>query len=126
MDYLAFIDVYHERIRMFHVKDAEFRPSARQGYLGGYKGWLERAARDRSLGHGQVDFKAVFSKMAQYDFDGWAVYEWECCLQHPDAAAREGAGFISSHIIEVTDRSFEGAPEAANLALVKALLGLDG
>ena len=28
LDYLGFIDVYHERIRMFHVKDAEFRPSA--------------------------------------------------------------------------------------------------
>ena len=81
MDYLGFIDVYHERIKMFHVKDAEFNPTAKQGFLGGYKGWLERAARDRSLGHGQVDFKAIFSKLAQYDFAGWAVYEWECCLR---------------------------------------------
>ena len=27
MDYLAFIDIYHERITAFHVKDAEFNPS---------------------------------------------------------------------------------------------------
>ena len=84
LDYLGFIDVYHERIKAFHVKDAEFNPTAKQGYLGGYKGWLERAARDRSLGDGQVNFKGIFSRFAAYDFAGWAVYEWECCLQHPE------------------------------------------
>ena len=123
MDYLGFIDVYHERIKMFHVKDAEFNPTAQQGVYGGYKGWLERAGRDRSLGHGQVDFKAIFSKLATYDFTGWAVYEWECCLQHPEVAAREGAKFIADHIIEVTDYAFDdfaatGADRAANLKLL--------
>ena len=29
MDYLGFIDVYHERIKAFHVKDAEYLPSPR-------------------------------------------------------------------------------------------------
>ena len=120
MDYLGFIDVYHDRIKMFHVKDAEFNPTAKQGVYGGYKGWLERAGRDRSLGDGQVDFKAIFSKLAAYDFAGWAVYEWECCLQHPEVAAREGAKFIADHIIEVTDRVFDdfaatGADRATNL-----------
>ena len=90
MDYLGFIDAYHERIKMFHVKDAEFNPTAKQGVYGGYKGWLERAGRDRSLGHGQVNFKAIFSKLAAYDFAGWAVYEWECCLQHPGGRRAEG------------------------------------
>ena len=80
LDYLGFIDVYHERIRMFHVKDAEFRPSPRQGVYGGYQSWIDRAGRFRSLGGGQVDFGAVFSKLAQYDFPGWAVLEWECAL----------------------------------------------
>ena len=126
LDYLGFIDVYHERIKAFHVKDAEFNPTARQGYFGGYKGWLERAARDRSLGDGQVDFKGIFSKFAAHDFAGWAVYEWECCLQHPEAAARKGAQFITDHIIGVTDRVFDdfaatGVDKATNLKL----LGLD-
>lgn len=31
MDYLAFIDIYHERISAYHVKDAEFNPDGRQG-----------------------------------------------------------------------------------------------
>jgi sugar phosphate isomerase/epimerase len=127
MDYLGFIDAYHDRIKMFHVKDAEFNPTAKQGVYGGYKGWLERAGRDRSLGHGQVNFKAIFSKLAAYDFGGWAVYEWECCLQHPEVAAREGAKFIANHIIEVTDRVFDdfiatGADRATNLKL----LGIKG
>jgi sugar phosphate isomerase/epimerase len=126
LDYLGFIDVYHERIKAFHVKDAEFNPTAKQGYLGGYKGWLERAARDRSLGDGQVNFKGIFSRFAAYDFAGWAVYEWECCLQHPEAAARNGAKFINDHIIEVTDRAFDNfAATGANKATNLKLLGLD-
>jgi sugar phosphate isomerase/epimerase len=116
LDYLAFIDLYHPLIRAFHVKDAEFRPNGRSGVYGGYQGWVERPGRFRSLGDGQVDFKAVFSKMAQYDYPGWAVLEWEDCLKTGEDGAREGAKFISEHIIRVTDRAFDdfagGAPDA--------------
>ncbi len=107
LNYLEYIDNYHERIRMFHVKDAEFNPTGKQGVYGGYQPWLERAGRFRSLGDGQVDFKSIFSKMAQYDFKGWAVLEWECCLKHPEDGAREGAPFIKQHIIRVTDKAFD-------------------
>ncbi len=107
LDYLAFIDLYHERIRAFHVKDAEFRPSGRSGVYGGYQDWIDRPGRFRSLGDGQIDFRTIFSKMAQYDFPGWAVLEWECCLKHPEDGAREGAGFIAERIIRVTDRAFD-------------------
>ena len=107
MDYLGFIDVYHERIRAFHVKDAEFHPSARSGVYGGYQDWIDRAGRFRSLGDGQVDFSQIFSKLAQYDYTGWAFLEWECCIKHPEAGAAEGAPFIRKHIIRVTDRAFD-------------------
>ena len=107
LDYLAFIDIYHERIRAFHVKDAEFHPNGRSGVYGGYQEWLERPGRFRSLGDGQIDFRRVFSKFAQYDYPGWAVLEWECCLKHPEDGAREGATFIRNHIIRVTDRAFD-------------------
>jgi sugar phosphate isomerase/epimerase len=107
LDYLAFIDIYHERIRAFHVKDAEYHPSGRSGVYGGYQDWIDRPGRFRSLGDGQIDFKRVFSKFAQYDYPGWAVLEWECCLKHPEDGAREGAAFIRDHIIRVTDRAFD-------------------
>jgi Sugar phosphate isomerases/epimerases len=107
LDYLAFIDIYHERIRAFHVKDAEFHPNGRSGVYGGYQDWIDRPGRFRSLGDGQIDFKRVFSKFAQYDYPGWAVLEWECCLKHPEDGAREGAAFIRDHIIRVTDRAFD-------------------
>ena len=107
LDYAVFIDLYHQRIKGFHVKDAEFRPTGKQGFYSGYQPWLKRAARDRSLGDGQVDFKQIFSKLAEYDFGGWAVYEWEDCLKHPEVAAAEGAPFIAAHIIRVTDRAFD-------------------
>ena len=123
MDYLAFVDIYHERIKAFHVKDAEFRPDGRRGVYGGYEPWLGRAGRFRSLGDGQIDFRAIFSKLAQYDFPGWAVLEWECALKDAAVGAREGARFITEHIIEVTQRAFDdfaasGVDEDANRRLL--------
>lgn len=125
LDYLEYIDIYHERIKMFHVKDAEFNPTGRQGVYGGYQNWIDRAGRFRSLGDGQVDFKSIFSKMAQYDFAGWAVLEWECALKHPEDGAREGAQFIKDHIIHVTDRVFDDfAASGIDASLNNKILGI--
>jgi sugar phosphate isomerase/epimerase len=125
LDYVEFIDFYHTRIKGFHVKDAEFRPSGRQGFYSGYRPWLKRAARDRSLGDGQVDFKQIFSKLAEYDFAGWAVYEWEDCLKHPEEAAAQGAPFIAAHIIRVTDKVFDDfAATGTGSGVVRKILGI--
>lgn len=125
LDYLANIDIYHDRIKMFHVKDAELNPTGRQGVYGGFQSWVNRAGRFRSPGDGQVDFGGVFSKLAQYGFDGWAVVEWECALKHPEDGAREGSDFVRAHIIRVTDKAFDdfaggGTDDAAN----RRMLGL--
>lgn len=125
LDYLAFIDIYHERIKAFHVKDAEFNPSGRSGVYGGYQAWIDRPGRFRSLGDGQIDFKSIFSKLTQYDFDGWAVMEWECCIKHPENGAKEGAIFINDHLIKPTDKAFDDfADSGADNELNKAILGL--
>jgi sugar phosphate isomerase/epimerase len=125
MDYLGFIDIYHERIRAFHVKDAEYHASARSGVYGGYQDWIDRAGRFRSLGDGQVDFGQIFSKLAQYDYPGWAVLEWECCIKHPEAGAAEGAPFIRKHIIRVTDRAFDDfAGSGVDIEANRKVLGL--
>ena len=126
LDYLEFIDLYHDRICAFHVKDAEFNPTGKQGVYGGYQGWAERAGRFRSLGDGQVDFGAIFSKLSQYNYDSWAVLEWECAIKSSAQGAAEGAPFIADHIIQVTERAFDdfadaGTDEATN----RVVLGLD-
>tara|TARA_B100001109_G_C18844325_1_gene466031 strand:+ start:337 stop:1392 length:1056 start_codon:yes stop_codon:yes gene_type:complete len=126
LDYLAFLDEYKDRIKLVHIKDAEFNPTAKQGVYGGYQSWVNRAGRFRSLGDGQVDFKSIFSKLAANDFGGWAVLEWECCLKHQEDGAREGAQFIESHIIRVTDKAFDdfagvGVDESTN----KKILGIN-
>ena len=125
LDYIQYIDFYHERIKAFHVKDAEFNATGKQGTFGGYQSWINRAGRYRSPGDGQVDFKNIFSKLTQYNYTGWAVMEWECCLKHPEDGASEGAQFIQQHIIRVTDKAFDdfasgGTDEKTN----RRLLGL--
>lgn len=126
LDYLAFIDIYHERISAFHVKDAEFNPTGRQGVYSGYQGWVERAGRFRSLGDGQVDFSGIFSKLAQYGYTSWAVLEWECALKQAEQGAAEGAPLIAHHIIEVTDQAFDDfAGAAVDKAQIRKMLGLD-
>jgi sugar phosphate isomerase/epimerase len=125
LDYLAFIDIYHSRISSLHIKDAEFRPTGKQGVYSGYAPWVERAGRFRSLGDGQIDFGAIFSKMAQYNYRGWAVLEWECCLKHPEQGAAEGAAFIRDHIIRVTEKSFDDfAGGGTDQAQIERMLGL--
>ncbi|MCW8209225.1 sugar phosphate isomerase/epimerase [Verminephrobacter aporrectodeae subsp. tuberculatae] len=125
LDYLQFIDIYHERIQALHVKDAEFRPTGRQGVYSGFQPWVGRAGRFRSLGDGQVDFGAIFSKMAQYGYDSWAVLEWECCLKHPEAGAAEGAEFIRRHIIRVTEKAFDDfAGGSSDARQLQRMLGL--
>ena len=125
LDYLDYFDIYKERIRAFHVKDAEFNPTGRQGVYGGFQSWVDRAGRFRSLGDGQVDFGAIFSKFAASGYDGWAVLEWECALKHPEDGAREGAEFIAAHIIRVTEHAFDDfAGQGADRVLNRKVLGL--
>jgi len=125
LDYVQFIDFYHERIKAYHVKDAEFNPTGKAGVYGGYQGWVDRPGRFRSLGDGQVDFVAIFSKFAQYDYEGWAVLEWECCLKNPEDGAAEGAPFIEQHMIRKTEKAFDDfAGGAIDLEGNKKALGI--
>jgi len=107
LDYLQYIDHYHEFIKAFHVKDSEFNPTGKKGTFGGYNDWRYRAGRYRSPGDGQVDFKTIFSKLTEYGCDVWAVLEWECVIKSPEQGAREGAPFIKRHIIEATQKAFD-------------------
>ncbi|MCA0151953.1 sugar phosphate isomerase/epimerase family protein [Winogradskyella vincentii] len=107
LDYIKYIDHYHEFIKAFHVKDSEFKPTGKKGAFGGYNDWKDRAGRYRSPGDGQIDFKSVFSKLTEYGCDVWAVLEWECVIKSPEQGAREGVKFINDHIIEATTKSFD-------------------
>jgi sugar phosphate isomerase/epimerase len=125
LDYLEYIDFYHDRIKVFHVKDAEFNPTGRQGVYGGFQPWVDRAGRFRSPGDGQVDFPAIFSKLAQYDYPGWAVLEWECCIKSGEQGAAEGAPFIEDHIIRAAKTAFDDYAKAGvDQATNRRLLGL--
>ncbi len=126
LDYIDFIRLYADRIKAMHVKDAEFNPTGRTGVYGGFQGWADRAGRFRSPGDGQVDFKRIFSMLTQAGFDGWAILEWECCIKSPEQGAREGAPFISRHIIEVSDVAFDDfAGGATDRHRNRRMLGLE-
>lgn len=125
LDYIKYIDHYHEFIKMFHVKDSEFNPTGKKGTFGGYNDWKDRAGRYRSPGDGQVDFKTVFSKLTEYGCDVWAVLEWECVIKSPEQGAREGVEFINNHIIEATEKRFDDfAGSEIDKEKLKKILGL--
>ncbi|MFI8377657.1 sugar phosphate isomerase/epimerase family protein [Leeuwenhoekiella sp. NPDC079379] len=125
LDYIEYIDNYHEFIKMFHVKDSEFNPTGKKGAFGGYGDWRDRAGRYRSLGDGQIDFKTIFTKLTEYSCEVWAVMEWECCIKSPEQGAREGAPFIASHIIEATEKAFDDfAGAETDEAKLKRILGI--
>jgi len=125
MDYVGFIDVYASRIKAFHVKDAEFRPSPRAGVYGAYLPWKERPGRFRSLGDGQVDFTQVFSRLTAGGYKSWAVIEWECVYKDSVQGATEGAPFVEKHLIEVPTRAFDDfAGGASNTKKNRRVLGL--
>lgn len=126
LDYLTYIDHYHEFIRSFHVKDSEFKPNGKKGAFGGYGTWKHRAGRYRSPGDGQIDFKTIFTKLTEYGCDVWAVMEWECCIKSPEQGAREGADFIQRHIIDATTKVFDDfAGGDIDEATNRKILGLD-
>ena len=126
LDYLHYIELYHERIKAFHVKDAEFRPDGRTGVYGGYQSWQNRAGRFRSSGDGDVDFQGIFSLLAKYGYDGWATIEWECCFKDSQQGAEEGAPFIQSHMITPPARAFDDfAGGEIDKSAIRRALGLD-
>ena len=125
LNYLDHIDIYYDKLKMFHVKDAELNPTGKQGVYSGFQPWINRAGRFRSLGDGQVDFKSIFSKLSGYGFDGWAVLEWECCIKSPEQGAKEGAIIIQDHIIEVTEKAFDDfADSGMDKETNKKILGI--
>ncbi|MDO7836631.1 sugar phosphate isomerase/epimerase family protein [Sphingobium sp. HBC34] len=127
LDYLQFIDFYHDRIKCFHVKDAEFRPNGRAGVYGSYSGWTERPGRFRSLGDGQVDFTGIFTRLTHHGYDGWAVLEWECAYKHPEQGAAEGAPFITRHMIRKAEKAFDDfAGTETDRGVLHKLLGIGG
>jgi sugar phosphate isomerase/epimerase len=125
LDYVGFIDEYAPFIKAFHVKDAEFQPTAKQGVYSGYMPWGERAGRFRSLGDGEVDFGAVFTRLTANGYKSWAVLEWECCYKDSAQGAAEGAPFIASHLIDVPKKAFDDfAGAATDAARNKRILGV--
>ncbi|HJL57779.1 MAG: sugar phosphate isomerase/epimerase [Pelagibacteraceae bacterium] len=126
LNYLDHIDIYYDKLKMFHVKDAELNPTGKQGVYSGFQPWISRAGRFRSLGDGQVDFKSIFSKLSGYGFDGWAVLEWECCIKSPEQGAKEGATIIQDHIIDVTEKAFDDfADSGMDKETNKKILGIN-
>ena len=126
LDYLDFIKIFADRIKAFHVKDAEFHSSGLMGTYAGFQSWPKRSGRFRSTGDGQINFKKIFSLLTEYNYRGWAILEWECCIKSMEQGAAEGAEFIQKHLIDITDYSFDNFAESkTDNRLNRQILGLN-
>ena len=107
LDYLEFIDIYHERIKAFHVKDAEFNPTGRQGVYGGYQSWVEprrplplARRRPGRLRRDLLEARAVRLRR----LGGARV---GVLPQAPRARRRRRRAVHPRHIIRVTEKAFD-------------------
>lgn len=125
-DYIHFIELFANRIKAFHVKDAEFNPSGFGGVYGSYADWKDRAGRFRSLGDGQIDFGKIFTLLTEKGYKGWAILEWECFLKSPEQGAREAVPFIKRHLIQTSGKAFDDfAKSETSKVLNRDILGLN-
>lgn len=63
--------------------------------------------------------------MAQYNFEGWAVVEWECCIKNSTDGAIEGAEFVKNHMIHKAQTAFDDfAAGSSNNETNEKILGL--
>ena len=125
LDYIEFIKIFASRITCFHVKDAEFNPDGRSGVYGGFNPWISRAGRFRTPGDGQVNFRRIFSMLAESGYEGWAVLEWECCIKSPEQGAEESVDFIRRHIIRKSEKQFDDfVKNIDSEELVRKILGV--
>jgi len=114
IDYLAYIDHYHSRIRMFHAKDAEFRPNGRTGVYGGYLPWVERAGRFRSLGMVKwISPACSRSSLSMIIPAGrWSNGNARSSIRRTE---RDRGEVRSRHIIRVTDKAFDDLPQPRSI-----------
>lgn len=72
-----------------------------------------------------MDFKQIFTRLAKYNYEGWAVLESECAFKDPIVCAKEGALFIQNAIVPVTHSAFDDfAGSGAGEGDVKKMLGI--
>ena len=124
LDYLEHIDIYHDRIKAFHVKDAEFRPTGRSGFMAG-TGLEEPRRTLPQRGRRPGRLQAGLHELTQYGYASWAVLEWECCIKDSAQGAAEGAQFIKSMLIDTPQKAFDDfAGSAADDESNRKILGL--
>lgn len=95
---LQYIRSYSQRIRMWHVKDARFDPTAKCGVYN-FFGWQYGAGQFRSLGDGQVNYPAIFRLIRELGLDEVlrATLEWECVHKGiQQGIVEEGAPYIEA------------------------------
>lgn len=72
-----------------------------------------------------MDFKQIFTRLAKYNYEGWAVLESECAFKDPIVCANEGAVFIRNAIVPVTQSAFDDfAGSGAREKDIEKMLGL--
>jgi sugar phosphate isomerase/epimerase len=124
LDYLAFIDIYHERIKCFHVKDAELRPNGRSGVYGGYQAGLIARAGSAALAMVRSISPRSSARWPSMTMKAGLCWNGNARSNIPRSARRK-APFIAKHIIRTTPHAFDDfAKSGADRDLNRRLMGL--
>jgi len=114
VDYVAFIERFHDRIFHVHMKDVAWAQTPRlSGVFGGHLtfGDARRFWDFRSLGRGNVDFERIIRALNRINYQGPLSVEWEDSGMDREHGAREACEFVKRLAFPPSNLAFDAAFE---------------
>jgi sugar phosphate isomerase/epimerase len=114
VDYVAFIERFHDRIFHVHMKDVAWRQTpGPSGVFGGHLtfGDARRFWDFRSLGRGNVDFERIIRALNVIGYSGPLSVEWEDSGMDREHGAREACEFVKRLDFAPSGVAFDAAFE---------------
>ncbi len=112
VDYVAFIERFHDRIFHVHMKDVAWAQTPQlSGVFGGHLtfGDHRRFWDFRSLGRGNVDFEKIIRALNRINYQGPLSVEWEDSGMDREHGAKEACEFVKRLAFPPSNLAFDAA-----------------
>ena len=112
VDYVAFLDLFSDRIYHVHMKDVWWSPTERlSGVFGGHLNFGDRRRfwDFRSLGRGRIDFEEIIRALNRIGYTGPLSIEWEDSGMDREHGASEACDYVRAVDFPPSETAFDAA-----------------